>query len=91
MQRQCLDGPINSYHSFCWSNLTLCIHNVDTLNMCMKEFDSQKNIIDKMTIFPDCITKGLCLFFHITGTLEICMKKFDAEKIIYDKMAALLT
>ena len=49
MQRQCLDGPINSYHSFLWSNLILCIHNVDILNICMKEFGSQKIIIDKMT------------------------------------------
>ena len=29
--------------------MTLCIHNVDTLNICMKEFGSQKLIIDKMT------------------------------------------
>ena len=47
MQRQCLDGPINFFHSFYWSNLILCIHNVDILNICMKEFGSQKNIIDK--------------------------------------------
>ena len=38
-----------------------CIHNVDTLNICMKEFGSQKLIIDKMTvmrtwtIFLDCV------------------------------------
>ena len=37
------------------------MHNVDTLNICIKEFDSQKLIIDKMsvmrtwTIFPDCV------------------------------------
>ena len=37
------------------------MHNVDTLNICMKEFGSQKHIIDKMTvmrtwtIFPDCV------------------------------------
>ena len=49
MQRQCLDGPINSYHSFWWSNLILCINNVDILNICMKNFGSQKIIIDKMT------------------------------------------
>ena len=28
---------------------TQCRHIVDTLNICMKEFDSQKLIIDKMT------------------------------------------
>ena len=42
MQRQCLDGPINSYHSFLWSNLILCLHNVDILNICIKEFGLQK-------------------------------------------------
>ena len=37
------------------------MHNVDTLNICMKEFGSQKHIIDKMTvmrtwtIFPDYV------------------------------------
>ena len=37
------------------------MHNVDTLNICMKEFGSQKLIIGKMTvmrtwtIFPDCV------------------------------------
>ena len=37
------------------------MHNVDTLNICMKEFGSQKLIIDKMrvmrtwTIFSDCV------------------------------------
>ena len=37
MHTWCLHGPINSYHSFWWSNLILCIYNVDTLNICMKE------------------------------------------------------
>ena len=37
------------------------MHNVDTLNICMKEIDSQKLIIDKRTvmrtwtIFPDSV------------------------------------
>ena len=26
-----------------------CLHNVDTLNICMKEFGSEKIIFDKMT------------------------------------------
>ena len=38
MHRWCLLGPINSYHSFRWNNLNLCIYNIDTLNICMKEF-----------------------------------------------------
>ena len=58
MHRWCLHGPINSYHSFGWSNLILFQYNVDTLNICMKEFGSEKIIFDKMTaeraktIFP---------------------------------------
>ena len=49
MHRWCLHGPINSYHSFWWINLILCLYNVDTLNICMKEFGSEKIIFDKMT------------------------------------------
>ena len=49
MHRQCLYGPINSYHSFLWSNLILCLYNVDTLNICMKEFCSEKIFFYKMT------------------------------------------
>ena len=54
----CLHGLINSYHSFWWINLILCLCNVNTLNICMKEFGSEKIIYDKMTavrtlsIFP---------------------------------------
>ena len=29
--------------------LILCLYNVDTLNICMKEFGSEKIIFDKMT------------------------------------------
>ena len=49
MHRWCLHGPINSYHSFWWNNLILCQYNRDTLNICMKEFGSQKIMFDKMT------------------------------------------
>ena len=41
--------PINYYHSFGWNNLILFLYNVDTLNICMKEFGSEKIIFDKMT------------------------------------------
>ena len=44
-----IHGPINSYHSFLWNNLILCLYNEDTLNICMKEFVSEKIIFDKMT------------------------------------------
>ena len=58
MHRWCLYTPINSYNSFWWSNLILCLYNADTLNICMKGFGSEKNNFDKMTavrtwtIFP---------------------------------------
>ena len=38
-----IHGPINSYHSFWWNNLILFLYNVDTLDICMKEFDLEKN------------------------------------------------
>ena len=41
--RLCMHGEINLYQSFYWSHLILCIHNVDTLNICMKKFDAIKN------------------------------------------------
>ena len=50
----CLYGPINSYHSFQSSNLILCLYNVDTLNICMKEFGLEKIIFDKIMIV-DCV------------------------------------
>ena len=49
MHRWCLHGLINSYHSFPWNNLILCLYNANTLNICMKEFGSEKIIFDKMT------------------------------------------
>ena len=49
MHGWCLHGSINSYHSFLWSNLICCLYNIDTLNICMKEFASEKIIFDKMT------------------------------------------
>ena len=45
----CLHGPINFYHSFGWNNLILCLFNKDTLNICMKEFGSEKIIFNKIT------------------------------------------
>ena len=48
MHRRCLHGPINSYHSFCCDNVILCLYNVNTLNICMKEFGSENIIFDKM-------------------------------------------
>ena len=47
IHRWCLYGPINSYHSFWWSNLILCLYNVDTLNICMKESGLKKIFLTK--------------------------------------------
>ena len=49
MHRWCLHGPVNSYCNLRWNNLILCLYSVDTLNICMKEFGSEKIIFDKMT------------------------------------------
>ena len=51
MHRWCLHGPINSYYSFWWNNLILCRYNADTLNICMKEFGSQKIILTKWQLW----------------------------------------
>ena len=51
MHRWCLHGPINSFYSFWWNNLILCRYNVDTLNICMKEFGSQKIILTKWQLW----------------------------------------
>ena len=47
MHRWCLHGPIDSYHSFWWSNLICCLYNIDTLNICIKEFGSENIILIK--------------------------------------------
>ena len=51
MHRLCLHWPINSYHSFWWNNLILCLYNVNTLNICMKKFGSQKIILTKWQLW----------------------------------------
>ena len=66
MHRWCLHGLINFYHSFWWNNLILCPHNIDTLNICMKAFGSDKIIFDKMTAVRTMT------IFHLYGFC-ICM------------------
>ena len=46
-----MHGEISLYQSFHWNHLILCMHNVDTLNICMKKFDAIKILFDKMTEF----------------------------------------
>ena len=47
----CLHGQINFYHSFEWNNLILCLYNVNTLNICMKEFGSEKIFLTKLQLW----------------------------------------
>ena len=66
MHRWCLHGPINSYHSLWWSNLILCLYNIDTLNLCIREFDSEKIIIPATNfevgiLFSQCQSVCLCV------------------------------
>ena len=65
----CLHGPINSYHSFLWSNLILCLYNVDTLDIYTKESgwkkkfyqnDSYKNL-GKFSLISLLYMHGWCL------------------------------
>ena len=44
-----IHGRINSYHGYWLNNLILFLYNVVTLNICMKDFGSEKIIFDKMT------------------------------------------
>ena len=47
-------GRSTSTTAFDEKNLILCLYNVDTLNICMKEFCSEKIIFDKMTAYTCC-------------------------------------
>ena len=51
MHRWCLHRPINSYHSFWWNNLILCLNNVNTLNICTKDYGSVKIILTKWQLW----------------------------------------
>ena len=79
---------------FYWSHLILCIHNVDTLNICMKKFDAIKifcwqndsvlNMHGEINLYQSFDWSYLILCLHNTDTLNICMKKFYAKKLIFD-------
>ena len=91
MHRWCLHGPINSYHNFWWSNLILCLYNVDTLNICTKEFGGVCICIDGAFMgwsTPTTAFDGAFCYFAYT---MICTKEFGSEKIIFDKMTAVRT
>ena len=85
MHRWCLHGPINSYYSFWWNNLILCRYNVDTLNICMKEFGSQKIILTKWQLwelrqlFPYMafVYAWIVPLWADQGLLQLLMEQFD--------------
>ena len=62
MHGWCLYGPINSYHIFWWSNLILCWYNVSTLNICMKEFGSEKKKFSRPSVRA-CVRPSVTLCF----------------------------
>ena len=62
------------------------MHNVDTMNICMKEFGSQKHIIDKMTvmrtwtIFTDCVrgySSTCAMIVHTRADQLLLITAFD--------------
>ena len=90
MHRWCLHGPINFYHSFRWSNLILCPFNIDILNICMKEFGSEKIFFDKMTAVRTTIfhLNGFCIcmdsaFMGRSTPTTVLMEQFDMLPLQY--------
>ena len=97
MHRRCLYGLINSYHSLIWSNLILCLYNVDTLNICIKEFCSEKNIfwrndscenLDNFSLIRLLYMHRLCLHGRINSyysfwwnNLILCQYNVDTLNI----------
>ena len=47
----CICGEFNLYHSLCQNNSVLCLHNIDSLDICIKKFDAKKIFFDKITAF----------------------------------------
>ena len=78
LQRWCLHWPINSYHSFWWSNFILFLCNVDTLNMCMKEFGSEKIIFEKNDSSENLDNFSLIGLIRANQLLpQLLMEQFD--------------
>ena len=91
MHRWCLHGLINSYYSFWWNNLILCRYNADTLNICMKEFGSQKIILTKWQLwelrqlFPYMafVYAWIVPLWADQLLLQLLMEQFDTKAIWY--------
>ena len=89
MHRWCLHGLINSYYSFWWNNLILCGYNADTLNICMKEFGSQKIILTKWQLwelrqlFPYMafVYAWIVRLWADQLLLQLLMEQFDTLRI----------
>ena len=89
MHRWYLHGLINSYYSFWWNNLILCQYNADTLNICMKEFGSQKIILTKWQLwelrqlFPYMafVYAWIVPLWADQLLLQLLMEKFDTLRI----------
>ena len=89
MHRWCLHGLINSYYSFWWNNLILCRYNADTLNICMKEFGSQKIILTKWQLwelrqlFPYMayVYAWIVPLWADQHLLQLLMEQFDTLRI----------
>ena len=58
---------INLYQSCHSNHLILYIHNVDTLNICMKNFNAIKILFDKMTTYPFLT---LCFLIRVSLVLR---------------------
>ena len=89
MHRWCLHGLINSYYSFWWNNLILCRYNADTLNICMKEFGSQKIILTKWQLWELAQLFSYMAFVYAwigplwadQLLLQLLMEQFDTLRI----------
>ena len=90
LHRWCLHGPINSYHSFEWSNLILCLYNIDTLNICMKEFGSEKKMTkwqlwELRQFFPYMASVYACIVPSWANQLlpQLSMEQFNTLPLQY--------
>ena len=89
MHRWCLHGLINSYYSLWWNNLILCRYNADTLNICMKEFGSQKIILTKWQLWELRLLFPYMAFVYAWIVplwadqllLQLLMEQFDTLRI----------
>ena len=74
MHRWCLHGPINSYHSFWWSKLILCIYNIQS-NLGYPNADYPKLLgYSKTTDSPDFFLYNLLQLNYLIIQISIIRK-----------------